>query len=374
VGISTITFPYLVNERKGHTKNIGNGSCTFGTTSIRTDDDSVLVLRNVELDILAQEVLAIQVVDGDVEETLVLRVVEVHCDDVVGASAGKEVGDKSTSLCDPLLVTSLGLKVRRSLVESSHGLVTIDASIGHGRCERVIVEVGADRLHGGATRHLDGTATAVAIAVGVQLHVHQLLVQVFGTTLHSSAFCLSRQWCCRSAVEGVVAVAVQLGRSLGERSASLVVRNVALSRVREEREDGGDALGRCGFAGRDGDEKLHKVIVDLAAARLDDEDVLSSDRVHDLDASLSDSELAEENVCRRNTEVVADCLGQLGVRAAAQDDQIAHHVGDGCVCVKKECRFVLCAGLVERLSSSSHFFFSSGIPHSCCEGRSESAN
>lgn len=325
-----------MNKRKGHTQSIGDGSCTFGTASIWTDDDGVLILRNVELDVLAQEMFAVQVVDGDVEETLILRVVKVHCDDVIGASAGKKVGDKSTSLCDPLLVTSLGLKVRGSLVESSHRLVTVDASIGHGRCEGVVVKVfgllGGDRLHGRAARHLDGTATAVAIAVGMQLHIHQLLVQVVGTALHSGAFCLSRHGRCGSAVEGVVAIAVQLSRSLGKRSASLVVRNVALSRVGEERKDGGDALGRSGFAGRDSDEKLHQVVVDLAAAGLDDEDVLSSDRVHDLDASLSDSELAEEDVCRRNTKVVADCLGQLGVRAASQNDQIAHHVDCGSVC------------------------------------------
>lgn len=141
LGAATITFPYLVNEREGHTKSIGNGSCTFGTTSIRTDDDSVLVLRNVELNVLAQEVLAVQVVNRDIEETLVLRVVEVHCDDVIGASAGKKISDKSTSLCDPLLVTSLGFEVRRSLVELSHRFVAIGASIGHGRCERVVVEV-----------------------------------------------------------------------------------------------------------------------------------------------------------------------------------------------------------------------------------------
>jgi hypothetical protein len=32
--------------------------------------------------------------------------------------------------------------------------------------------------------------------------------------------------------------------------------------------------------------------------------------------------------------VVADCLGQLGVRAAAQDDQVTDH-GDGGVCRRK---------------------------------------
>ena len=329
-----------MNERKGHTQSIGDGSCTFGTASIRTDNDGILILRNVELDVLAQEVLAVQVVDGDIEETLILRVVKVHCDDMVGASAGKKVGDKSTSLGNPLLVAPLGLKVRRCFVESSDRLVTVGAPIGHGRCEGVVVfEVfgllRGHRLHGGAARHLDRTTTALTIAIGVQLHVHQLLMQVVRTAFHSSAFCLAGHRRCGSTVEGVVAIAVQLGRGLGERSASLVVRDVALSRVREQREDGGDALGRGGFAGRDGDEKLHQVVVDLAAAGLNDEDILASDRVHDLDASLSYSELAEKDVCRRNTEVIADSLGELGVRATAQNNQIAHHADGRCMWIER---------------------------------------
>lgn len=73
------------------------------------------------------------------------------------------------------------------------------------------------------------------------------------------------------------------------------------------------------------------MVVDLAAAGLNDEDILSSDGIHDLDASLSYSELAEQDVCRRNTKVVADCLGQLRVRAAAQDDQVADHSDCWCV-------------------------------------------
>lgn len=41
----------------------------------------------------------------------------------------------------------------------------------------------------------------------------------------------------------------------GERCARLVVGNVRLSRVGEERQDGGDALGRGCLARRDGDEQ-----------------------------------------------------------------------------------------------------------------------
>jgi len=370
LGFSTITSPYLVDERKGHTQSIGDGSCTFGTASIRTDDDGVLILRDVELDVLAQEVLAVQVVNRDVEEALILRVVEVHCDDVIGASAGKKVGNQCTSLRDPLLVTPLRFKVWRSLVESGYRLVAVGAPIGHGGCERIVFKVfgflRCHRLHGRATRHLDGTAAALTIAVGMQLHVHQLLVQVLGASLHSGAFCLAGHGRCGSAVKGVVAIAVQLSRSLGERSASLVVGNVALSRVREEREDGGDALGRGSLAGRDGDEKLHQVVVDLAAAGLDDEDVLASDRVHDLDASLSNSELAEKDVCRRDTEVIADCLGQLGMRAASQNDQIAYHVDDGCVC-RKNVGVVFVPVLLTNFQTPVTFLFSGPeILRSCC--------
>jgi hypothetical protein len=63
---------FFVNKGKRHAERIGNGSRTLGSASIRTDHDSLLVVGDVELDVFAEQVAAIQVVDGDVEEALVL--------------------------------------------------------------------------------------------------------------------------------------------------------------------------------------------------------------------------------------------------------------------------------------------------------------
>jgi hypothetical protein len=64
----------LVDERKGHTKGIGDGGGALGSTSVGTDDDSLLVVGDVVLDVFAKEVAAVEVVDGDVEEALVLGI------------------------------------------------------------------------------------------------------------------------------------------------------------------------------------------------------------------------------------------------------------------------------------------------------------
>lgn len=64
----------LVNEGKRHTQSISNGSGSLGASSIWTDDDSLLVVGDVRLDVLAEEMTAVEVVDGNVKETLVLRV------------------------------------------------------------------------------------------------------------------------------------------------------------------------------------------------------------------------------------------------------------------------------------------------------------
>ena len=119
----------LVDERKGHAQRVGDSSSALCTSSIRTDDDGLLVVGDVRLDVLAEEVTAVQVVDGNVEEALVLGVylmsvqcsrqsyelptVQVHGNDMVSAGACEEVGDQSTSLSNPLAISNLGLESRR---------------------------------------------------------------------------------------------------------------------------------------------------------------------------------------------------------------------------------------------------------------------
>lgn len=79
----------LVDKRKGHPERIGNGGGTLSASSVGTHDYRLLVVGNVELDVFAEEVAAIQVVDGDVEEALVLGI----CDSsALGTIDGRWIG------------------------------------------------------------------------------------------------------------------------------------------------------------------------------------------------------------------------------------------------------------------------------------------
>ena len=58
------------------------------------------------------------------------------------------------------------------------------------------------------------------------------------------------------------------------------------ARVGVARDDGGDAAGGGALARGDEDEELHEVVVHVAAGRLEDEDVLVTDRLGDLHVDL----------------------------------------------------------------------------------------
>jgi hypothetical protein len=115
----------------------------------------------------------------------------------------------------------------------------------------------------------------------IQLHSTELVVQRSCAVCQACAFSLSWKGRLGSRIKRVCAGPGARARYLGEGCASLVVWNVRLSRVREEREDGGDALRRGGSAGGDGNEKsvgrsgtslnytmrmglLHQMVVDCA--------------------------------------------------------------------------------------------------------------
>jgi hypothetical protein len=63
-----------VDEGKGHAEGVGNGGCALGAASVGGDDNGLLVVGDVELDVFTEQVAAVEVVDGDVEEALVLGV------------------------------------------------------------------------------------------------------------------------------------------------------------------------------------------------------------------------------------------------------------------------------------------------------------
>jgi len=70
------------------------------------------------------------------------------------------------------------------------------------------------------------------------------------------------------------------------------------------------------------------VVVDFAAARLDDEDIFASNRLLNLDTSLSYSKLSEENFSGWYAELIAYRFDQLRMAAAPNNHHIANHGED----------------------------------------------
>jgi len=64
----------FVDEGKRHAECVGDGGCALGASSIRGDYNGLLVVGDVELDVFAEQMAAVEVVNRYVEETLVLRV------------------------------------------------------------------------------------------------------------------------------------------------------------------------------------------------------------------------------------------------------------------------------------------------------------
>lgn len=67
------------------------------------------------------------------------------------------------------------------------------------------------------------------------------------------------------------------------------------------------------------------MVVDIARARLDNVDVLATDRVLDLASALATRELGENAITGRDAQEVADILCHLGVGVASQDDDVSNH-------------------------------------------------
>jgi len=128
-------------------------------------------------------------------------------------------------------------------------------------------------------------------------------------------------------VHGDYVVGARHGEHVGDElgrdgRAALVL--LVLARVREAGDDGGDARRRRYFARVDHDQQLHQVVVDLAAARLDDVDVLAAHRLADLDARLEVAELLGHHLAQVHAQPVDDALRQVGVRRPAEDLDVGH--------------------------------------------------
>ncbi len=96
--------PLFVDEGELDAQCIGDSCSSFRTACIGTYDDAVSKVWDVVLDVLLKQWASVQIVDGNIEKALVLRIVQIHRDDVISSSAGEKISHKGTCLCDPLLV------------------------------------------------------------------------------------------------------------------------------------------------------------------------------------------------------------------------------------------------------------------------------
>ena len=80
------SFPFPVDQCEVEVQSIGQSCGTFGASRIGTDDDPFPPTLDLGLDIPDHGHLGQEVVAGNIEESLDLRGVKVHGDDVVTTS------------------------------------------------------------------------------------------------------------------------------------------------------------------------------------------------------------------------------------------------------------------------------------------------
>lgn len=234
---------------------------------------------------------------------------------MVGPGARQKVGDEGAGEGNPLLVPGLGVEAGDAalvpvVVRGEAALGAVGGAAGVGPPGREVV--------------------AVALAHGA---LGEPLGQVGGTVGEPVALGASGARRRRDALEGVVFGLRLPARVAGaavllaarERCAGLVVWEVGLAGVREERDDGGDAFGGARLAGRDHDAELHEVVVDAPGTGLDDVDILPADRVLNLAPRFAAGELGEDALALRQAEDVGDVVRELGVGVAAQQNDVADH-------------------------------------------------
>lgn len=110
------SLPFTVNEGKVEIQSVCQGGCSsiaepvvnftvftlltritlpLSTTSIGTDNDTIPPAWNLRLDVGHHDQLGEQVITRDIEETLNLRGMQIHGDNMIGSSYGEQIGDES---------------------------------------------------------------------------------------------------------------------------------------------------------------------------------------------------------------------------------------------------------------------------------------
>lgn len=254
VGVQGGSWVHLVDEGKFHSQGVCDRGCSLCSSCIGRNDNGFLVVGDVVLDITLQQWASVQVVDGNVKESLILRIVEIHSDDVVGAGAGEETGHKGTGLGDPLTVTEAGLVgvIVGVAVSTREGWGTGCSTVFGVREAQWSWDLGGSSIAAWVVGIAAlGDSVELSFKTVGQLGGGELCGVVSsgggGSTLES-IWLVSNGWGFRQG------------------GANLVVWNVWLTRIWEERHDCCHLLCRCSLAGRDGDEEFHDVVVDLATS------------------------------------------------------------------------------------------------------------
>ena len=68
------------------------------------------------------------------------------------------------------------------------------------------------------------------------------------------------------------------------------------------------------------------MIIDFSASALDDEDIFLPNTLADLDLRFAYAKLREVDLGGRDAEMCADRFGELRVRGAGEDDDVADHL------------------------------------------------
>lgn len=202
---------------------------------------------------------------------------------MIRAGACEKIRYQGARLGNPLPVSGLGLECRGfcgALPCQSREAIGVGILVRLVRFARVkgVAASGAVRFD-----RAGGGVWVYAIAL-VDFHATELVVESCRAIWKASTLGLAWVWSLRPRVERVCARPGARAGDLCERRARLVVGNVGLARVGEQRQNGSDTLCRGGSAGRDGDEKsmrrsgisrksamrrgvLHQMVVDCVGRR-----------------------------------------------------------------------------------------------------------
>ena len=97
-----------------------------------------------------------------------------------------------------------------------------------------------------------------------------------------------------------------------------------LTRVAEVRDDRGNAKRARPLEAVDHHQQFHDVFIDRRARGLDQENIAAADILVDLARDLSVRKIVERDLAERQTEVRANPLRQVRIRAAAEDLEVVH--------------------------------------------------